>query len=702
MFIQCKYILIYDIIIVWLLYSDTICANVKNVTKFAGVVENITVHVSENESYFKNDNVLKSLKLNVSWTPPNGEKEPSSYSVMITSMLKETDINRTECTEGLALYNVQNKSQFSILVPQDKLLNGISDIQIHPNCTYKIQVYANPRVKPIGKLPEVIYRVPECIRHKCSCADAKSILPIPKVEVIRAREDVVINWNITSNNSHIHSYIISVGIPLLISKTGHSVYNITKISNVTSTINTFNWNMRIDDQYVKVKNGYKILVAAMDYRNCLGTQGGYTIVDISKTKILDRSAMWLLLAGIVICVILGFISIISIHNKNGYQLVFPFRRKHFIFNDRRQTVSDPSACKLAQWPDPVFQRRNIDVYVEQKSEGTCYKVQKDEFEVPYKYINFIYELGKGQFGKVYLGSLNNKNILVAVKMSQCSDACNEFEARHQLLEEIKIMKAAGSHTHLVSLIGCCTLPNNPICILLEYMEGGDLLAYLHYRRKFKSDDQLLYSVEKAVSKYTNIVERNKNVNENLYDTIDNQQFIKFALDIARGMEHLEAKEIIHRDLAARNILLTSDRTLKISDFGLSRNGIYVINNMAGKIRQLPIRWMSPEAICDHAFSSKSDVWSFGVVLWEIGTLGSFPYASIQDNELLRYLIQDKCRLTCPNTVSHNIYKVMCCCWNMVPQDRPSFAQLVLDLQILKKSLHSMHDASNPCYALHSY
>lgn len=150
-------------------------------------------------------------------------------------------------------------------------------------------------------------------------------------------------------------------------------------------------------------------------------------------------------------------------------------------------------------------------------------------------------------------------------MSQCSDACNEFEARHQLLEEIKIMKAAGSHTHLVSLIGCCTLPNNPICILLEYMEGGDLLAYLHYRRKFKSDDQLLYSVEKAVSKYTNIVERNKNVNENLYDTIDNQQFIKFALDIARGMEHLEAKEIIHRDLAARNILLTSDRTLKVVD-----------------------------------------------------------------------------------------------------------------------------------------
>jgi len=124
--------------------------------------------------------------------------------------------------------------------------------------------------------------------------------------------------------------------------------------------------------------------------------------------------------------------------------------------------------------------------------------------------------------------------------------------------------------------------------------------------------------------------------------------------------------------------------------------------MAGKVRQLPIRWMSPEAIRDHAFSSKSDVWSFGVVLWEIGTLGSFPYADIQDNELLRYLTQEKYRLACPDTISHDIYKIMNSCWNTVPRDRPNFAQLVLDLQIFKKPIYSMHEANNPCYALLSH
>lgn len=118
--------------------------------------------------------------------------------------------------------------------------------------------------------------------------------------------------------------------------------------------------------------------------------------------------------------------------------------------------------------------------------------------------------------------------------------------------------------HLVSLIGCCTLPDNPTCILLEYMEGGDLLAYLHSRRRVELDDlpYTLYCFEKTLSRYVNIIEKDKQKHEDLGE-INKRQFIKFALDIARGMEHLESKGITHRDLAARNILLTSDLTLKV-------------------------------------------------------------------------------------------------------------------------------------------
>ncbi|XP_029659980.1 vascular endothelial growth factor receptor 3-like [Formica exsecta] len=687
MFAQCKWVLIYNMVIISFLCFDTICTT--NAMRFTGIVENITVYAIKDENNLQSDNMLKSLKLNISWMPPNKGKQPSSYSIIITCIPKVTDINKKECIESSAFYNVQNKSPFSLLVPQNKLLNDMPEIQIRPNCTYKIQVYANPRAKPVGKLPEVIYTVPKCINRKCSCMDAKMTLPIPKVKVIQTKKNVVINWNITSNSSYVHSYIISIGIPLSTSKAGYFIYNITKIGNVTSTKNTFNWDLKINNQYVKIENGYKILVEALDYRGCSGTQGSFTVINIDKIKTLNGNIVWLLLAGVTMCVILGFISIVSIRNKTEYQLEWPFRQK--------QTIPGFSAYKLTQWPNLVSQN-NIGTYVEQNLEENCCKTQNDKFEVPYKYINLIYELGKGQFGRVYLGSLNNdEDTLVAVKMLQCSDTSNEPEARHQLLEEIKIMKAAGSHPHLVSLIGCCTLPDNPICILLEYMEGGNLLAYLHSRRRVELDDLSWYCFEKT--RYVNVIEKNKKKDEDLCGEIKRQQFIKFALDIARGMEHLEGKGITHRDLAARNILLASDLTLKVSDFGLSRNGIYVINHMVGKVCQLPIRWMSPEAIRDHAFSSKSDVWSFGVILWEIGTLGSFPYANIQNDDLMRYLIQDKCRLACPNIVSHDIYNIMCSCWNTVPHNRPSFAQLVLDLQTLKEPLYFMHETSNPCYTL---
>ncbi|XP_014482974.1 PREDICTED: vascular endothelial growth factor receptor 3-like [Dinoponera quadriceps] len=691
MFRQYKWILIHGTVILSLLYSNTWAISPKNAVTFAGIVNNITVYALEDKSSLESDDMSKSLKLNVSWMPPSKGRQPSSYSIIVTSISKETDVSRSECTENSVLYTVQNVTQLSLLVPRDKLLNSMPEMQIHPNCTYKIQVHANPRARPGGELPEVIYTVPECVGSRCDCTGARNTLPVPTVRAIQTTEKVIINWNVTSN-SNVHFYEISIGVPILTSKEGRTVYNITQISKVNVATYTFTWDSKIHDQYVKVKSGYEIFVTATDHRGCLGTRGNFTVVTAGEIATSYENIIWIS-NGVIVCIIvLGFtylfIAIRRVRKNRAEYL-------KFLFSDsRRQTIPELSRCK-PEWPE----------------EACCEVRENDEFEVPYKCINLKYELdngqfgkvylGKGQFGKVYLGSLNNNvDTLVAVKMSQCSDASNEPEARRQLLEEIQTMKKTGPHPHLVSLIGCCTSPDNPICILLEYMEGGDLLAYLHSRRKTESDAIPLCDDEEPVSRYVNIIERDKSEDGDLqHDTIEKQQFLKFALDIARGMEHLEDTDIIHRDLAARNILLTSDLTLKVSDFGLSRNGIYVINNVDGKVRQLPIRWMSPEAVRDYTFSSKSDVWSFGIVLWEIGTLGAFPYPSIQDKDLLRYLARDKCRLARPDTTSHDIYEIMCSCWNTSPQKRPSFAQLVVDLQTLRESSHSAHETSNPCYML---
>lgn len=202
--------------------------------------------------------------------------------------------------------------------------------------------------------------------------------------------------------------------------------------------------------------------------------------------------------------------------------------------------------------------------------------------------------------------------------------------------------------------------------------------------------------------------------QSLSHIMDTKELQNFAFQIANGMAHLERISITHRynsfishhtiaviilwlflqnrDLAARNILINEDKTLKISDFGLSRTGPYFNT----KSKELPIRWMALEAILQNQYDSKTDVWSFGVVLWEIATLGAFPYERVHNTQLVPHLVAGN-RLERPELCTNTMYDLMKQCWASQPQERPSFRQLVELLDMKKRRVYVDFCQINPSY-----
>ncbi|CAL1527805.1 unnamed protein product [Lymnaea stagnalis] len=309
----------------------------------------------------------------------------------------------------------------------------------------------------------------------------------------------------------------------------------------------------------------------------------------------------------------------------------------------------------------------------------------DEWELPISCVKFGPILGSGAFGKVVKGRItramlthrgvaslladygaclqdgDSLHATVAIKMLQ--DDCDVIY-KQDFLKEIHLMKKIGYHDNIVSMLGCCTL-RDPVCLVVEHVGQGDLLNYLKYIR------HQLHNLPAESPHYVN-----KGVE--ILDPID---LVRFAWHITRGMGFLASKGFVHRDLAARNVLVGNNKVCKIGDFGLTRyvydNAVYV-NRRGGR---LPVKWMSVEAIFDMTFSTASDVWSFGIVLFEIVTLGGTPYPTIPTRDLLKEL-QRGYRLERPDNCSQEIYDIMRQCWHEDAESRPSFDALAHRLENL--------------------
>ncbi|XP_027385313.1 fibroblast growth factor receptor 2 isoform X14 [Bos indicus x Bos taurus] len=292
-----------------------------------------------------------------------------------------------------------------------------------------------------------------------------------------------------------------------------------------------------------------------------------------------------------------------------------------------------------------------------------YELPEDpKWEFPRDKLTLGKPLGEGCFGQVVMAEAvgidkekPKEAVTVAVKMLK--DDATEKDLS-DLVSEMEMMKMIGKHKNIINLLGACT-QDGPLYVIVEYASKGNLREYLRARRP----PGMEYSYD---------------INRVPEEQMAFKDLVSCTYQLARGMEYLASQKCIHRDLAARNVLVTENNVMKIADFGLARD----INNIDYYKKttngRLPVKWMAPEALFDRVYTHQSDVWSFGVLMWEIFTLGGSPYPGIPVEELFK-LLKEGHRMDKPANCTNELYMMMRDCWHAVPSQRPTFKQLVEDL-----------------------
>ncbi|XP_036818337.1 leukocyte tyrosine kinase receptor isoform X2 [Oncorhynchus mykiss] len=271
-------------------------------------------------------------------------------------------------------------------------------------------------------------------------------------------------------------------------------------------------------------------------------------------------------------------------------------------------------------------------------------------EVPRKNITLLRALGHGAFGEVYEGQvlgMNGENTAMQVAIKTLPEICSEQDEMDFLMEALIMSKF--SHQNIVRCIGV-SLQILPRFILLELMTGGDMKSFLRQNRPKTSQSSSLTMLE----------------------------LLHVARDIAFGCRYLEENHFIHRDIAARNCLLTCpgpDRVAKIGDFGMARDIYRASYYRKGGRAMLPVKWMPPEAFMEGIFTCKTDTWSFGVLLWEIFSLGYMPYPCKTNQEVLEFVTSGG-RMDPPKSCPGPVYRIMTQCWQHCPEHRPNFSTIL--------------------------
>ncbi|XP_014355905.2 vascular endothelial growth factor receptor 1 isoform X2 [Papilio machaon] len=487
-------------------------------------------------------------------------------------------------------------------------------------------------------------------------------------------------------------------------KDGNPLSNATNTDIITEMLDhsKINSSVVIKQMLEENKGKYECVAISKDE-----TTREYFNIAI-KEKSTNKAAYLSVIGGIVFVLLLLIV-----------YLVWKIRKE-------KQFRKELAAAGLLYFKEGVTKSLNPDIGIDEQAELLPYD---DRFEFPAEKLLLGKQLGAGAFGVVYKaearGIINAEETTeVAVKMVKKTADNMYIKA---LATELKIMVHLGKHVNIVNLLGACTknVGKRELIVIVEYCKFGNIHNYLQKHREVFIDqltdnkDKNLGKVNKGFScssgssafhsdyfssnhtqetdnTFLNTGNTNRSgrkVSETGYvqpewrsnyesDYSDgraprplfSRDLLAWAFQIARGMEYLASRKVLHGDLAARNVLLADDNIVKICDFGLARS-IYKNDEYQKKENSpLPVKWLAIECMTDRIFSTQSDVWSFGVVLWELFSLAKTPYPNISPPSLLQWLSEGH-RLEKPMYADDRLYEVMLRCWAQKPTARPSFTQL---------------------------